>query len=99
MILGDILTHFVIVVAASLIGSTIFTLVFIKILKHSILSSASKAISSESKEKAAEWLQAVVKNGISDALNDPKIKKITLEILKLIREKLLKGEDKDKIKR
>lgn len=96
MILVDIITQFAIVIVASLIGSTIFTLVFIKILKHTIFSSFSKAISDESKEKVAEWLQAVVKNGISDALHDPKIKTIALEILELVKERLLKDEDKPK---
>ena len=84
----EIIVHFCIVVSASLIGSLIFTTIFIVILRWTILSSASKLISDETKKKIAIWLQEVVRNGIADSLHDPKIKKIVEEILELIRERL-----------
>lgn len=83
-----IFTHLLIVVAGSLIGSLIFTSVFIIILKHTILTSAHKLISQETKRKVAEWLEEVVRNGISDALKDERVKKIVEEILELVKDKL-----------
>ena len=96
MFLEEIFAHLIIVIIGSLVGSLIFTLVFLEIVKHSITSSATKLVSQESKEKAATWLQAVVKNGISDALKDPKIKNVVNEILDIVKQKLLKEEDKNK---
>lgn len=96
MFLEEILTHLLIVVIGSLVGSSIFTLVFIFILKHSIISSATKLVSREAKEKATTWLQESIKNGIGDALKDPKIKKVTEEILDIVKEKLIKEEDESK---
>jgi hypothetical protein len=94
MYLEEILIHLLIVVIGSLIGSFIFTMVFIYIIKRSILASASKLISAETKQKVAEWLQEVVKNGISESLKDPKVKAIALEILELIKEKFIKEEER-----
>lgn len=100
MIPEDILIHFGIVITASLCGSFIFTLVFFKGLNRS---------SEKAKEKAGEWLREVVKNGIADALQDPKVEKVLKDIseavspqtnkvmddiLEIVREKLIKEEDK-----
>lgn len=92
----DILVQFLIVICASLMGSFIFTFVFVNVLKHSILHSASKAIGEETKTRIAEWLQTVVKDGITDALKDEKLKAIIVEIMEFIRAKLLKGEENKK---
>lgn len=93
MFLEDMVTQLTIVIIGSLVGSTIFSLVFLKILRRSIVSSATNLISEDTKEKAADFLQSTVKNGFSDALRDPKIKTILLEVLELVREKLIKEED------
>jgi len=92
----DIIVQFLIVITASLVGSFIFTFVFVNVLKHSILHSASKALGEETKTRIAGWLQAVVKDGITDALKDEKLKTIIVEIMELIREKLLKEDDHKK---
>jgi hypothetical protein len=96
MLLPEIFEHLLIVVIGSLVGSCIFTLVFIFILKHSIISSATKLVSREAKEKATTWLQESIKNGIGDALKDTKVKMVILEILELVKAKLLKEEDESK---
>lgn len=96
MIPIEILTHLGIVVAGSLIGSLIFSMIFIKVIKHSILRYASKAIGEEGKLKIAEWLQSIVKNGITDALADEKIRNLIIEILELVKERLMKGEDEER---
>lgn len=99
MILEDILIQFGIVITASLIGSFIFSTIFLKVIKITFVSSAAKLISREAKEKVTTWLQESIKNGIGDALKDPKIKKVVTEILDIIKEKLLKEEDKSKEQR
>lgn len=96
IVFEDIIVQFLIVICASLIGSFIFTFVFVHVLKHSILHSASKALGEETKIRIAGWLQTVVKDGITDALKDEKLKAIIVEILEFIREKLLKEDDQKK---
>ena len=88
----EILQHFAIVVCASLVGSLIFTFIFVNVLRYSISRSASKVIDEEGKVKIAEWLQSIVKNGITDALKDEKIRNLIIEILELVKEKLLRNE-------
>lgn len=96
MILVEVLEHLLIVVIGSLLGSAIFAFVFIHILKHSIFSSATQFVSDEAIKKAAEWLEKVIEKGINRVLKDPAVKKIVIELLDTIKEKLLKDEDKDK---
>lgn len=88
----EILQQFTIVVCASLVGSLIFTFIFVNVLRYSISRLASKVIDEEGKLKIAEWLQSIVKNGITDALKDEKIRNLIIEILELVKEKLLKNE-------
>ena len=73
-------------------GSLIFTFIFVNVLRYSISRSASKVIDEEGKVKIAEWLQSIVKNGITDALKDEKIRNLIIEILELVKEKLLRNE-------
>lgn len=49
---------------------------------------------SDDKNKGAmqKWFEEVIQAGISNALKDPKIKKIVLEILELTKEKIKKIE-------
>ena len=93
--IAEILQQFAIVVCASLVGSLIFTFIFVNVLRYSISRSASKVIDEEGKVKIAEWLQSIVKNGITDALKDEKIRNLIIEILELVKERLIK-EDKEK---
>ena len=95
MILVEVFEHLLIVVIGSLLGSAIFAFVFIYILKHSIFSSAAQLVSDEARRKAAEWLEKVIEKGINRVLKDPAVKKIVIEILDIIKEKLIKEEDKD----
>ena len=46
--------------------------------------------SKESKGRIQEWFEDVIKNGISNALKDKKIRKIVLEILELTKERIEK---------
>lgn len=96
MPVDGLLAHFVLIVCASLVGSFIFTFVFVHIIKHSILHSASKAIGEETRVRIAEWLQSVVKNAITDALKDEKLKAIIIELLEFVKEKLIKEEEHKK---
>jgi len=96
MIPVEVLTHLGIVVVGSLIGSLIFSIVFIKVLKHSIFHSASKAVGEETRVRIAEWLQKVVKDGITDALKDEKLKAIIIELMEFVKEKLIKEEEHKK---
>ena len=104
MFIEELLIHLPIVIIGSLVGSTIFAFVFIKIFKRS-LSSYSSLITEEAQEKAAKWLCGTIKNAIceafadsrvkqsiGDALEDPKVKKVVVEILDITKEKLLKEE-------
>lgn len=95
MILIEVLEHLLIVVIGSLLGSAIFAFVFIYILKHSIFSSAANLVSEDARRKAAEWLENVIEKAINRVLKDPAVKKIVMEILDVIKEKLIKEEDKD----
>jgi len=95
MILIEVLEHLLIVVIGSLLGSAIFAFVFIYILKHSIFSSAANLVSEDARRKAAEWLEKVIENGINRVLKDPAVKRIVIEILDIIKQKLLREEDKD----
>lgn len=107
MFLEELTVHLPIVIIGSLVGSTIFAFVLIKIFKHT-LSSYSKFVSEEMQEKATKWLGETMKNAIceafkdsrikeaiGDALDDPKVKKVVGEILDITKEKLLKEEDKN----
>ena len=96
MILIEVLEHLLIVVIGSLLGSAIFAFVFIYILKHTIFSSAAQLVSDEARRKAAEWLEKVIEKGINRVLKDPAVKRIVIEILDIVKEKLIKEEDKDK---
>jgi len=95
MILIEILEHLLIVVIGSLLGSAIFAFVFIYILKRSLFSSATNLVSDEARRKAAEWLERVIEKGINRVLKDPAVKKIVIEILNVVKEKLIKEEDKN----
>lgn len=110
MFIEELTIHLPIVIIGSLVGSTIFSFVLIKIFKHT-LSSYSKFVSEEAQEKATKWLGETIKNAIceafadsrvkesiGDALEDPKVKKVVVEILDITKEKLIKEEDKDKSK-
>jgi len=99
MILVEVFEHLLIVVIGSLLGSAIFAFVFIYILKHSIFSSATKLVSEEARRKAAEWLEKVIEKGINRVLKDPAVKKIVIEILDIVKEKLIKEEDNHKHKK
>lgn len=99
MIFIEVLEHLLIVVIGSLLGSAIFAFVFIYILKHTIFSSAAQLVSDEARKKAAEWLEKVIEKGINRVLKDPAVKKIVIEILNIVKEKLIKEEDKDNFKR
>ena len=99
MILIEVLEHLLIVVIGSLLGSAIFAFVFIYILKHTIFSSAAQLVSDEARRKAAEWLEKVIEKGINRVLKDPAVKRIVIEILDIVKEKLIKEEDKDNFKR
>lgn len=87
-----LLTQFALIVCASLVGSLIFTFIFVHVIKHSILRSASKAVGEKTRLQIAEWLQKIVKDGITDAVKDEKLKAIIIELLEFVNEKLLKEE-------
>ena len=88
--------HFALIVCASLVGSLIFTFIFVHVIKYSILHSAEKAVGEKTRVRIAEWLQKVVKDGITDALKDEKLKAIIIELMEFIREKLIKEEEHKK---
>jgi len=96
MPVDGLLAHFLLIVAASLVGSFIFTFVFVHIIKYSILHSAEKAVGEETRVRIAEWLQRVVKDGITDALKDEKLKAIIIELMEFVKEKLIKEEEHKK---
>jgi len=101
----EILIQFAIVIVASLIVSVIVPIMFFTVLKGALSSSlssfTSKLISDEMKKKASEWLQEVVKNGISEALKDEDVKKMVMEILdltrKIITDKFIKEHEEKEI--
>jgi hypothetical protein len=101
MILEDVLVSLAVVIVGSLIASIIFPIIFLKMLHKLIQSSATKFISHEMKKKASEWLQEVVKNGISEALKDEDVKKMVVGILeltrKIITDKFIKDDEEEKI--
>jgi len=92
MPIDGLLAHFVLIVCASLVGSLIFTFIFVHVIKHSKFHSASKALGEETRVRIAEWLQSVVKNGITDALKDEKLKAIIIELMEFVKKKLIKDE-------
>jgi len=59
----------------------IFAKIFTKSLVYSL-------ISEETKQRLANWLQEVFKNGINEALQDEEIKKLLKEILEEINKRL-----------
>ncbi len=95
MIWIDILTHLGIVVAGSILGSLIFSCIFIFIVKRSILTSASKMVSQETREGLAIWVQDQIKNGIGEALQDDKVKKIIVDILELVKDRISGGDKRE----
>jgi len=96
MPVDGLLTQFALIVCASLVGSLIFTFIFVHVIKYSILHSASKAVGEETRVRIAEWLQKVVKDGITDALKDEKLKAIIIELMEFVKEKLIKEEEHKK---
>jgi Na+-translocating ferredoxin:NAD+ oxidoreductase RnfG subunit len=101
----EILIQFAIVIVASLIVSVIVPIMFFTVLKGALSSSlssfTSRLISDEMKKKASDWLQEVVKNGISEALKDEDVKKMVIGILeltrKIITDKFIKDDEEEKI--
>jgi len=83
-----VLQSLLISIAGFVIGSLILMLlgfIFAKIFTKSLVSCL---ISEETKQRLANWLQEVFKNGINEALQDEEIKKIVKEILEEINKRL-----------
>jgi len=78
-----------------LIGGALFTVVGLFTLRFFIQRILKELTNDEQKSRLGTWLQDVIKNSLVKSLDDPKIKKITIEILELVKEKLeIKNDNK-----
>lgn len=71
-----------------LIGGALFTIVSMFTLKFFIRRILKELTSTKQKSRFGLWLQEIIKDSLVKSLDDPKIKKITIEVLELVKEKL-----------
>lgn len=81
------------------IGSVLLMLVMYFLIGYFIDRIIKKITSDELKNRFAKWAQAAIREGVADALEDKKIKKIVLEILELTKEKIEKPKKNKKNKK
>lgn len=91
----EAIQHFGLVVLASLVGSLIFTGIFIRQLKRHILEKEkqkAQAWFEETKEKTLKSLEEAIKKGFSAAIADEEIKKVICDALELAEKKIKEKE-------
>lgn len=91
----EAIQHFGLVVLASLVGSLIFTGIFIRQLKRNILEKEKEKAQKwfeETKEKTLKSLEEAIKKGFSAAIADEEIKKVICDALELAEKRIKKKE-------
>lgn len=91
----EAIQHFGLVVLASLVGSLIFTGIFIRQLKRHILEKEkqkAQAWFEETKGKTLKSLEEAIKKGFSAAIADEEIKKVICDALELAEKKIKEKE-------